>query len=486
MICFRLKVETLIIPFRLIPLFLCFNLVQSPRFSIEDFIQVLHLNFSQTNLVVKTLGQIQQLITFRDWLKSSPFNVSELRFILKGEENNAVKYMTNLETLGKLIQETQQPQVPESITLEKIGEIVQEVQKAQGRSRIEELKNYIANSLRIKSDILIEILKFVSIDINDLTIQTALNATFTNNVPDDALVLTPLFNLIREINYLEALQKMLSKSFNLSSNQVLNLLLWVDTDIHSAQINAALNTAFTNNVPNQPLDVLLTLVKEIERVLLLFSNLKFKEGTTAYLTQKPLILGITDIKNLTLDNLKALTSYRDFITLSEEAEPIIQSTLDIIPHSFGNEGLSIGKLADLWKQDKSLIESLTNSLSLSIVPIEALKHLWDCLNLCKTLGINGYSLHTLADDTDFAKLSVARDVALGAFSSKYEDEKIRQETLEPYQDKINLKKRDALCNYIIARKELKFKELDNLNAFFLLDVKMGDCFRISRLGMKNK
>ena len=30
MICFRLKVETLIIPFRLIPLFLCFNLVQSP------------------------------------------------------------------------------------------------------------------------------------------------------------------------------------------------------------------------------------------------------------------------------------------------------------------------------------------------------------------------------------------------------------------------------------------------------------------------
>jgi hypothetical protein len=33
MICFRLKVETLIIPFRLIPLFLCFNLVQSPKFS---------------------------------------------------------------------------------------------------------------------------------------------------------------------------------------------------------------------------------------------------------------------------------------------------------------------------------------------------------------------------------------------------------------------------------------------------------------------
>ena len=36
MICFRLKVETLIIPFRLIPLFLCFNLVQSPIMSFSQ------------------------------------------------------------------------------------------------------------------------------------------------------------------------------------------------------------------------------------------------------------------------------------------------------------------------------------------------------------------------------------------------------------------------------------------------------------------
>jgi predicted transposase/invertase (TIGR01784 family) len=38
MICFRLKVETLIIPFRLIPLFLCFNLVQSPILKEKDYL----------------------------------------------------------------------------------------------------------------------------------------------------------------------------------------------------------------------------------------------------------------------------------------------------------------------------------------------------------------------------------------------------------------------------------------------------------------
>jgi hypothetical protein len=38
MICFRLKVETIIIPFRLIPIFLCFNLVQSPIAQVVYFL----------------------------------------------------------------------------------------------------------------------------------------------------------------------------------------------------------------------------------------------------------------------------------------------------------------------------------------------------------------------------------------------------------------------------------------------------------------
>jgi cobalt-zinc-cadmium efflux system membrane fusion protein len=52
MICFRLKVETLIIPFRLIPLFLCFNLVQSP---IVNDRQVM----ASANIYEKDLSQIR-------------------------------------------------------------------------------------------------------------------------------------------------------------------------------------------------------------------------------------------------------------------------------------------------------------------------------------------------------------------------------------------------------------------------------------------
>src|SRR5262249_26976594 len=76
----------------------------------------------------------------------------------------------------------------------------------------------------------------------------------------------------------------------------------------------------------------------------------------------------------------------------------------------------------------------------------------------------------------------ARNVALGAFSSKYDDEKVRQEKLEPYLDQVNVIKRDVFCDYIIAKERvLNFKDRNDLYAFFLLDVEMSGCYRTSRV-----
>ena len=378
------------------------RLARALKLTIEDFIQTLRLLSVPKELVVKTLAQIQQLIQFRDWLKSSPFSVSDLRFILKGEVSNTVTYKTT-------------PELVEAMVLE------------------------IQN--------------------------------------------TPGFITLTASEKVDALKAHLSKLFNLSSKQLDDTLKWVATDIKSPGIQTALNTAFNKDTTPKPfkpdeLTVLRdNLVKQIERILLLFGNLKFEAKTIAYLTQKSALLGIADRTLLTLDNIKALTFYKALLALSEEAEETVQNVLDTFTPT-----LDTAALANLWQQDKNLIASLTNSLSLPTVPIAALQYLWECLNLCLTLGINGFSLQKLAADADFAELSAARDVALGAFSSKYDDDKIRHEKLEPYQDRINVKKRDALCNYIIAKQiDLKFKDLHDIYAFFLLDVEMSGCFRTSRL-----
>jgi hypothetical protein len=365
------------------------------KLSIEDFIQALRLIFSPDSLVITTIEQIRQIQEFREWLRTSPFTVSTLRFILKGEESGAVKYKTKLEAGGKIVQEVQA------------------------------------------------------------------------SPP--------------EVDRVDALKAILSRHFNLRSSQLDHTLQWAATDIYGDGVRTALNATFTEGTPDNEAELvgLLDLTEQIERVLLLFDSLKFKEETAAYLTGSPNVLGIGDLKNLTLDDLKALAFYRQQAMLVAEAEPHVQAVLN----SFVGNGVDVVRLADLWRQDESLVESLTNSPALPDVPIRALQALWKRLNLCRTLGVNGYSLQKLAPlDESYADLLQARYVALGAFSSKYEDEKVRQEKLEPYQDRINVIKRDALCDYIIAReRDLKFYDLRDIYGFFLLDVEMSGCFRTSRV-----
>ncbi|MGH7845743.1 MAG: neuraminidase-like domain-containing protein [Candidatus Binatia bacterium] len=373
------------------------RLAKALKFSIEDFLQALHLNFLPANLVVTTLEQIRKLKKFADWLKSSSFSVSELRFTLRGEENSAQKYATNLETAVKMILDIQAGQ---------------------------------------------------------------------------------------EADKLAALKTRLSQSFNLTAGHRDEILKWTATDIAGAGIQGALAATFTNGVPDNPSDLipLVALMREIERVLLVFSKLKFKDETVAYLSGKPELLGIADLKHLTLDNLKALAFYKKLIGLSETAEPSVQAVLNSYQAGHAFSSSDVAALAGLWQQDKSLVDSLASSLTFPAVAIETLEYLSECVNLCQTLGVNGFSLQKLVADANFDALIAARDVALGAFSSKYDDEKVRQEKLEPYQDQINVKKRDAVCDYIIARqRDLKFKDLHDLYVFFLLDVEMSGCFRVSRV-----
>jgi hypothetical protein len=63
MICFRLKVETLIIPFRLIPLFLCFNLVQSPNIKQQWENAKTWYNQQKTEAEVIDTTPLQQKVT---------------------------------------------------------------------------------------------------------------------------------------------------------------------------------------------------------------------------------------------------------------------------------------------------------------------------------------------------------------------------------------------------------------------------------------
>jgi hypothetical protein len=309
-------------------------------------------------------------------------------------------------------------------------------------------------------------------------------AKFANNV-DTVAQLVQQVQALGTTGRIDLLKGQLAPLFNVTGARLDDHLKWIAADITAPAIQTAVDTTFTGGVPDTPadLDPLVSLVRQLERVALLFSNLKLGDDSIQWLTANAAALGIANLAQLTLHDVQSLTFYRSLATLRDGVEPEVQEALAAyVTAGTVSVGADRERLADLWQVDTSLIDSLVDVLPLPAAAIDALARLSDGLDLCDTLGVNGYSLQKLGDDTDYAALETASSVALGSFAAKYDDETVRERTLEPYQDRINVAKRDALCDYVIARQpDLKFRDRSEIYDYFLLDVEMSGCFRTSRV-----
>lgn len=467
------------------------RLAKALKLKLEDFVQSLYLAFGQQDSVVRAMDQILTLREFREWLKSSPFNVSELRFIIKGEESNTVKFKSNLESVAAIVQEIQKLQqskaaVNNSQLLESAArKIALELQDPEVTNKTDGLEDRLTKDNGLTSEQLSSVSQWIGVDISGPALQAALNTKFTEGIPDNPAELQPLIDLLTELEFAVPLFQSLSKFFNVSYSLLGDILQWTDKD--KPEIKTALSATFADGAPDAPAELqpLIDLNREIERLLLLLStNLKFKEEMISHITERPKAFDIDNLKSLSLDNVSSLSFYKKIVALGEDLEPSIFAALDDYLSSniksFSPDSITL--LANLWKQNESLVKSLVKLPDLPEAPIKCVEYLMKCLKICSLLGIDAYSLQKLGNDKEYGDDLIAKEIALGAFTSKYDDEKIRNERLSPYQDIINVKKRDALCDYIIAREKfLKFKDMHDIYAFFLLDVEMGGCARTSRL-----
>lgn len=313
---------------------------------------------------------------------------------------------------------------------------------------------------------------------------------------DDAISLVLLIRSNPMSNVIDSLKSGLSTQLNLSVNQVSDIVSWLTTDINSGEIRTALDAQFENRdidgtiiqVPVDPdqLIPLLEMLVEIERIMLLFGQLKFNENIIHFITTNKQLFGINELHKLTIENIISISLFKNHINLEDtQSEFLVQSILQSYFENGNKFSESVSMLTLLWKKDFSLLSSLVKALTRSgvpAIPIRALEFLKNCLNLCEALGINGFSFANLGKDSDYASLIASRNIALGTFNLRYENEKTRKEKLEPHTDNINTIKRDILCSYIIAHQsDLKFKNHNDIYSFFLLDVEMGGCFRTSRI-----
>lgn len=275
-----------------------------------------------------------------------------------------------------------------------------------------------------------------------------------------------------------SLRDFILNSYNLTAaqldDQFLAVLISDNLDVAG---KTALQATFTNEVANQPadFDALISLLRKVERYQYLFNLQGLSAAQTGFILAQPAVLGISDLQHIGIADIRAIDMYNSFIRQNPDAASLLETALSGFQAN-GNFNAQEQNLATFLDQPERLLHSVLAHTSLPTTAISALKKLGEILQLCSTMGIQGESLAVLAAP-DFAAAST---VALAAFSAKYPDEDTRLSKLETYTDKLNTLKRDALCDYIISREDkFKFKDLNDLYAFFLLDVEMGGCYRTS-------
>jgi len=111
---------------------------------------------------------------------------------------------------------------------------------------------------------------------------------------------------------------------------------------------------------------------------------------------------------------------------------------------------------------------------------EALQVLKGCVELAHHLGIDGHALKRIIAD-GYEDLACAAEAVLSAFRAKYRDEKDFGEKLEPFENRLRGRRRDALVDYLIKSIHPEFESQSDLFHHFLIDVQLEGCARTSRV-----
>src|SRR5262249_5021355 len=123
----------------------------------------------------------------------------------------------------------------------------------------------------------------------------------------------------------------------------------------------------------------------------------------------------------------------------------------------------------------------------------ALDQLGRCAALATRIGVGGEVLADAVADpgtsndlhdratTEYRELARAADAVLGAFRAQYADESKRDAAIEPFDNRLRSRKRDALTDYLIHTYRPAFADTRSIYEYFLIDVDLEGCARTSRV-----
>lgn len=279
----------------------------------------------------------------------------------------------------------------------------------------------------------------------------------------------------------EVLPAYLATQLGTSVEKTQALLALLGADLHDAALAAALR--------GDAIDPLTDLIEAIYPLHLLFAPNDLTADDVAFVEANDALFALADLANVTPEAAWRTAAYHrllahpDGTAASEDAAQAHRADLQavLLAHDGADfDAAGPVALAGLFGVEDGLIVTLREALDLGGAAVHALERLGAAVELAQYLGVGGEALRQIVGE-DYETHARARDAVLGAFRAKYSDEQTWLDTVEPFEDRILVLKRDALVDYLLHAVHPEFDDAGDLYHHFLLDVEVDSCARTSRV-----
>lgn len=443
------------------------------KLSIADLFQLIDIS-GITARSIQTLDDLSTLLEFYDWWRTTGFSLDDLGVITAGIVQKPAAVPDKQAIVTALVGEA---------NAEKALEFADTLFAFEGLTEDQSQTIVKDNSAVIEALLPSGSYRLKATFDPDLSVQLVISNDIAATATERKAVSDRIKTALRNYHASEVVPTRLANKLNLSRERIDALIAIAGVDLSSTSIVLALQGG-------GPAAKLLELVGKLIPLTVLFRNSVYDAPALAFINANDNLLGVGDLTNITTEHIRRLSSYILFTDNSATAKFSADDTsldpadLRSILLSFdGSTKKFVGvdaELSRVFRVEAGFVSALQPNIELSSSPLDALRKLKQCLDLAQQLGVGGESLKSMIS-SDYSSLAHATDALLGAFRAKYDDDTEYQKVVEPSEDRIRSRKRDALADYLLHSEFPQFKGASDLYQHFLIDVEFEGCARTTRL-----
>jgi hypothetical protein len=241
-------------------------------------------------------------------------------------------------------------------------------------------------------------------------------------------------------------------------------------DLSSGEIPSAL-------YGEQSPDALVALVTDLVPLVTLFRDPALGADSLAWIAQHPETVGLDDPRDVPVETAQSVAAYARFARTADTAD--LGAVLTAFTPAKGFATADQAQLARVLGTQPGVVGRLAEAVALPPPAADALARLADAVALAQRFGVGGDVLaQALSEKYD--DLQTAADGLLAALRARYPEPTWADE-IDPLEDVVRARKRDALVERLLHSSFPQFKTREDLYEHFLIDVELAGCARTSRV-----